>query len=184
MARWAQLGSSALAENRVAVEEADRQVEPSGIKLCIHRAQPGRFVKQMVTMLLAIAPLALVEKHPGLAEYARRPEVTDIPGGVALYLNFFVGPIARFVGQAAVLRERDGATYAVSELAYPPYAYALVIGEPPNAPALQGCDITGFAAAPVNRWAKVEMLMQCGFGHTVIPLDYRSAAAVAAERGH
>lgn len=182
MARWARIGRQALAENRLAVEEADSQIAPSGIRLTIQRAQPGRFIKQMVTMLLAIAPVQLVDVYPDLAAYAREPNATEFPPGMTLYLNLFAGPIARFVGQASVIREQDGASYAVSELAYPPYAYALVIGEPVDAPALQGCDITNFASASVDRRANVEMLMQCGFGHTVIPLDYRSAAAITAER--
>jgi hypothetical protein len=100
---------------------------------------------------------------------------------MTLYLNFFLGPIARFVGSAAVARD-DGATYAVTELAFPPFAYALVVGEHPDAPALPYCDITDFARAPINQRANVEMFMCCGYGHTPLPLDYRSAASIAAER--
>lgn len=40
-----------------------------------------------------------------------------------------------------------------------------------------------FATVPIDRLANVEMFMQCGFGHTPLPLDYRSAASVTADRG-
>lgn len=70
-----------------------------------------------------------------LAAYARGPNLTVLPAGMTLYLNFFLGPIARFIGSAAVTRD-VGATYAVTELAHPPFAYALTMGERPDAPAL------------------------------------------------
>jgi hypothetical protein len=85
-------------------------------------------------MLLAIAPLNLIEAHPGLATYAREPDVARLPSGVTLYLNLFLGPLARFIGTAAVMREQDHATYVVTELAYPPFAYAMVFSEPEEAP--------------------------------------------------
>lgn len=159
------------------------KVERLGIGLKIRDVYPGRFVKQVVTMLLALAPDETVLGYPDLAAYAREPNVTDFPDGMSLYLNFYLGPIARFVGSSAVVRQHDMTTYSVSELAYPPYAYALVMGEPPDSPALECRDITGFAAALINQKANVEMFMQCGLGHTPLPLDYRSAASVAADRG-
>jgi hypothetical protein len=183
MARWARIGRSALQDNRTLVESADRDVEPVGIGLTIHRARPGRFVKQMITMLLALAPAPLAKAHPELTGFAREPDNTHLPDGMTLYLNFFAGPLARFVGTSAVLRVSDGANYFVSELAYPPYAYALVMDEPAGMPALPYCDITSFAATPIDQVARVQMFMQCGFGHTPLPLDYRSAAAIAADRG-
>jgi hypothetical protein len=183
MARWVRVGYAALRDNRLVVEEADTKIERLGIGLTIRDVYPGRFVKQIVTMLLALAPKETVMGYPDLAAYAREPNITDFPNGMSLYLNFYLGPMARFVGSSAVVRQHDMTTYAVSELAYPPYAYALVMGEPPDSPALECCDITGFAAAPINQKANVEMFMQCGFGHTPLPLDYRSAASVAADRG-
>jgi hypothetical protein len=183
MARWVRIGRNALCDNREAVDHADTTVSTLGMGLKINEVRPGRFVKPMVTMLLAIAPIGIPAGYPGLAAYARDPGVTALPDGMSLYLNFYLGPISRFVGSAAVVRESGKATYAVTELAYPPFADALVMGEPADAPALPCCDITSFAAAPIDRLASVEMFMQCGFGHTPLPLDYRSAASVAADRG-
>jgi hypothetical protein len=183
MARWMRVGRYALRDNREAVDDADATVSTLGIGLKIKEVRPGRFVKQMVTMLLAIAPIGISDGYPSLAAYARDPDVTAFPDGMSLYLNFYLGPISRFIGSAAVVRESDRATYAVTELAYPPFAYALVMGEPIDAPALPYCDITSFAAAPIDRLANVEMFMQCGFGHTPFPLDYRSPASLAADRG-
>ena len=100
-------------------------------------------------MLLALAPKETALGYPDLAAYAREPNATDFPDGMSLYLNFYLGPMARYVGSSAVVRHHDMTTYAVSELAYPPYAYALVMGEPPDSPALERCDITDFAAAPI-----------------------------------
>jgi hypothetical protein len=182
LAKWTRVGRSVLSDNSAAVKDAEASREPMGIRLVIKRVYPGRFVKQVVTMLLAIAPLNLIEAHPGLASYAREPDVARLPSGVTLYLNLFLGPLARFIGTAAVMREQDHATYVVTELAYPPFAYAMVFGEPEEAPALAGCDITGYAREPIDRLANVEMLMQCGFGHTPFPLDYRSDAAILADR--
>jgi hypothetical protein len=181
MRRWVDFGFRALQNNREVVDAADARVDPLGIGLRIKEVRPGRFVKQMVTMLLAIGPVGLVEGHPDLAAYAREPNRTTFPTGATLYLNFFLGPIARFVGSAAVARD-DGTTHVVTELAYSPFAYALVMGEHPDTPALPHCDITSFATAPIDRRANVEMFMRCGYGHTPLPLDYRSAASVSADR--
>jgi hypothetical protein len=39
------------------------------------------------------------------------------------------------------------------------------------------------SAGPVDAKANsAEMFMQCGFGHTIFPLDYRSHAAIADDR--
>lgn len=168
--------------SRQQMEEADRALEPRYLPATFRRVRPARFVKQMVTMLLAVAGPELPPLHPELQEYARDPKAVGLPAKYQLYLVLFGGPIARFNGGTAAARlEGDGfkSTFSL-ELAHPPYAYVMTIDE--GFPAVEAGNITGCVDLGVDQTADLEVDLRAGFGHTAFPLDFRSKAMLDRDR--
>jgi len=134
-------------------------------------------------MLLALSPGAFPPWHPDLQAFAQDPEWVGLPDRYRFYVALYVGPLARFNG-GAVLLHRDPRGEFVSdyvlEFAHPPFAYVLCIDEKARA-VKTGC-ISEFASLDYHQRVDVEIPMQIGFGHTILPLDYRSQAKINADR--
>jgi hypothetical protein len=102
-----------------------------------------------------------------------------------LYLALYCGPIARFNGGSGILRlgDNDGgnpSTAFVIEVAHPPFAYLLSVDE--ARPVLECGNISNLAWLGINQICDFEIGLQLGFGHTPLPGDLRSKAALLADR--
>jgi hypothetical protein len=191
LAKWTRIGNQAFIGDGIA-RTADEELEPTWTKLTIMDVRPARLLKQIATMMLAISPASLVRELPELAAYARDSDVVGFPANLNVYLAFYGGPWARFVGGASRLSgiPEDGEpptdaieNHFVVELAYPPFAYVLSIDE--DTPAVQTTNITNFADRRISERAeRAEVHLLNGFGHTALPLDYRSKARLLADRAH
>jgi hypothetical protein len=191
LVKWTRIGAKAFLRDGIAAQ-ADQVAEPTWTEFTILDVQPARLLKQIATMMLAISPASLVRDLPELAAYARDPDLVGFPAKLNVYLAFYGGPWARFVGGASRLSgiaEGDEPQAApidehfVVELAYPPFAYILSIDE--KTPAVRTVDITNFADLRITQRAeKAEVNLLNGFGHTALPLDYRTKAGLLADRVH
>lgn len=142
--------------------------------------RPGRFLKQVATMLLAMSPPTLGDRFPELRSYARDPDKLGLPPELQLYLALYAGPNGRYAaGVAQVSLEPGGGIHHVYELAAPPFSYILSIDEPSL--VIEAGNISNFATVGVEQTADVEMQLIIGYGETPLPLDFRSPAAVTAE---
>ena len=134
-------------------------------------------------MLLATGQGSFPPHHPDLCAFARDPVSGGLPDRYQLYLALSFGPIARFTGVAGRLSEQNGRWAPrddLLEVARPPFSCVLSIDE--ERPALEAGNITAFTDLGIDQRADVEIQMICGFGHTIFPLDYRSKAALLADR--
>jgi len=174
--RWVKVGNASLAELEPA--RVDAQVEPAYVELEIQDVRPGRFMKQVATMLLAQSIGGVARKHADLREYARDPEAVGIPPRYQFYLAFNAGPGARYNG-GSVAMQSSGIVFSV-ELSFPPFTYILSIDE--EGPAIETGNITNFADLEINQTANVKMQLRLGFSHTPLPLDLRSKAALEEDR--
>jgi hypothetical protein len=179
LAKWTGSANTILAGLDPGPEELDAVLEPGYAYMKLKGLYPGRFTKQMVTMLLALAPGEFGPIHPDLTRFAADPDVAGLPERYQLYLALLAGPMARFNGGGAVWREGKGMLYTL-ELGYPPYAYILTIDE--EFPALPTGNISSFAGVEVDQECELEMQLQIGFSHTPLPLDLRSKAALERDR--
>jgi hypothetical protein len=66
------------------------------------------------------------------------------------------------------------------EIAHPPFAYILSVDQ--TIPTIYCGNITGFADLRIGQSADLEIDLQVGFGHTPLPADLRSKAALEADR--
>lgn len=160
-----------------------KQPEAGYVEMRIEGVHPAPLAKQIVTMLLAISPGGFAKANPELTEYARVPEKVGLPPRYQLYLVLYAGPNVRYCGGSVAmhLNEQGGFdSIPVWELAYPPFSYLLTIDE--DAPPVETGNITNFTSAGINDEGSVTMTLKVGFGHTALPLDYRTQETFEAER--
>lgn len=149
----------------------------------IQGCKPGRFAKQVATMLLAMSPPELGDRFPGLRRYARDPDALGLPDELELYLVLYAGPRGRYAAGVAQgsgdLLSGESEVHLIYELAAAPFAYILSVDE--KTPVIETGNITNFATAPIDAIANVSMELIIGYGETPLPLDFRSPAAHATD---
>jgi hypothetical protein len=141
---------------------------------------PLRFIKQIVTMLLATSPVELSLAHPELGDFVLDKERSGLPDRFRFYLSLFAGPIARSTGVAQRLRLEPPRMDTLVEVAFPPYAYVMTIDSEPE--AVESADITSFVDLTYNNKADIDLDLLVGFGHTMYPADYRTKAMLERDR--
>ena len=135
---------------------------------------PLRFIKQVVTMLLATSPVELSLAYPELGDFVLDKERSGLPDRFRFYLSLFAGPIARSTGVAGRMRLTPRRLDTLVEVAFPPYAYLMTIDSEPD--AVESEEITSFVDLTYDNKANVELSLLVGFGHTMYPADYRTKA--------
>jgi hypothetical protein len=162
----------------------DASTEPGYAQIRIKQTptspHPLRFIKQVVTMILATSPPELPLNHPELGDFVADRERTGLLDRFQFYLTLFAGPIARSTG---VVTRYDGTRERFDtfvEVAFPPFAYVMAIGSEPD--AIETCNITGFVDVGYNARADLELDLLIGFGHTPVPADYRTQAMLDEQR--
>lgn len=178
--RWTRMADDLIA--RGPDERAlDADPRPSWTQAEFADVKPARFMKQLVTMLLAIAPPGfLTSGHIDLGDYVRDPRRTGLPPRYQFYLALFRGPYARFVGYSAELDAATGRTAQLVEFAYPPFACVLSLA---GDAAIETTNVTGFTELRPNEVCIVDLDLLDAFAHTPLPADFRTAAAVERDRG-
>jgi hypothetical protein len=168
--RWVEIAEDLIARGASA-RSLDADPRQTWTSAEFAQVKPGRFLKQAVTMLLAVAPPGfLTSGHIDLGEYARDPMRVGLPPRYQFYLTLYRGPYARFVG---------GSAEQLIELAYPPFSIVLSLaGDAP----IETTNITSFSELRANEVCIVDLDLLNGFGHTPIPADFRTRAAIDGER--
>jgi hypothetical protein len=178
-AEWRRAGAELIADGP---SDADLGADPrpTWTTAELFDVRPARFVKQVVTMLLAIAPAGFVSgDHAELGEYARDPKHTGLPDAYQLYLTLYRGPFARFVGYSAQIDTETQRSEELLELAYPPFSCVLSLAGEAD---IETTNISGFAELSVDESCIVDLDLLNGFGHTPFPADFRTLAAVERDR--
>jgi hypothetical protein len=165
--------------------ELDRSTEPTYAKVKFRQQprvgpHPLRFIKQVVSMLLAVSPLEFSQGNPELGEFVTDRERTCLSERYQFYLALFAGPNARTVGGSTRLDLERQRTDFIVEVAYPPYAYVLTVDSEPD--AIDTANITPFVNVGYMQMADLELDMLVGFGHTPLPADYRTEAMIERDR--
>ncbi|MEA2482772.1 MAG: hypothetical protein QOC55_719 [Thermoleophilaceae bacterium] len=177
--RWTRLAQDLIARGAPA-DELDADPRPTWSSAEFAEVRPARFLKQVVTMLLAITPAGfLTSGHVDLGEYARNPRRVGLPPRYQFYLTLFRGPYARFVGHSAQRNPETGQTEQLIELAYPPFSCVLSLA---GDAAIETTNITGFSELRSSDVCIIDLDLLNGFGHTPFPADFRTLAAVDRER--
>jgi hypothetical protein len=173
--KWSRAGAQLVNQ----LPDDDDDPEPKMVSFGLRPVQPLRFVKQFVTMILAINGGEFRKRNQGLADFVLDPQTTGLPGQYQLYLILYRGPKSRHAGVSGRLDTETGALHTMSEVAHPPFAYAMAFDE--QTPLLPAGNISRLADYGWEETAEIRLDLMVGSGHTILPTDYRSAAAVAQE---
>jgi hypothetical protein len=177
---WARV-ASAMIDAGPPDMKLNADARPSWTTLELNEVRPGRFLKQVVTMLLAIAPPGFVpDDNIELGLYAQDPKRVELPSRYQFYLSLYRGPFARFVGYSAQLNPVTGRSEELVELAYPPFSCVLSLN---GDAAIETTNISDFADLPIDEVCIVDLDLLNGFGHTPLPADFRTLAALDREQG-
>lgn len=163
------------------IAEMDQEFEPHVAGLRINQVRPLAFVKQIITMVLAVNDIGFAERNPALRSFVLERDQPGLPGDVQVYLALFCGPIIRRSGVQGKLVVETAEQFVLSEIAHPPFAYMASFDEP--SPTLPVGNISEFADVSYTTRADVEMDLLVGFGHTIYPSDYRTKAQMVRDRG-
>jgi len=162
------------------VAEMDAQLDDHGVGFRIEGVRPLAFIKQIVTMVLAVNGVGFAERHSELRAFVLERDRTGVPENVQLYLALYLGPMVRYLGVQGRANPDTQEAFLISEIAYPPFSYVASFEE--RSPLLPAGNVTGFADVPYTTRATVEIDMIVGFGHTPLPADFRTAAQMERDR--
>ncbi len=138
--------------------------------------KPLLFLKQVVYMFLCINGPGFTVRHPDLRAFVLDRESTNMSDECHFHIGLTWGPGARSVAGSAVTDlRRSGATY-ISDISFPPFTYAMWLGQPYH--ALAPCEITRFKSYEASQVCDVPLALQVGFTHLAFPSDHRSRAAI------
>jgi hypothetical protein len=177
--RWAWLASRVI-EDGPSPADLDASSASTWSTGEFFNVRPARFLKQAMTMLLAIAPAGFgIEEHEPLAAYAADPRRRGLPARYQVYLSLYHGPYARFVGYSARLNPATGCSEELIELAYPPFSCVVSLA---GEAAIETTNVSDFAELGIDETCIVDLDLLNGFGHTPYPADFRTSAALASDR--
>jgi len=128
-------------------------------------------------MLLATSPPALTLNHPELGDFVLDRTRAGLPDRYRFYLALYAGPYARSTGVVPAFDAERNRSDTFVEVAWPPYAYVMTIDSAPE--AIPTSEITSMVDIGYNQRADIEFDLLIAFGHTAIPIDYRTSAMIA-----
>ncbi len=131
-------------------------------------------------MLLATSPSELALEHPDLGDFVADRTRTGLPDRYQFYLALFAGPLARSTGVVEVLDFERKRQDTLVEVAFPPFAYVMMIDSELN--AIESCNITEMATVAYDQRSDLLLDLLIGFGHTTYPADYRTKAMIQRDR--
>lgn len=179
LSAWAQTGRHILSQLPPS-GEWDLDPEPKMARVLFKSVYPLRFLKQIITMLFSANDAEFGQLHQELVSFVLNKEEISLPGRYGFYLALFWGPMARKVGLGWRINARTGEMDFLTEVAHPPFAYVMSVDAKRDVLPLG--KISNFAAFRYDQKCDIELDMIVGFGHTPYPADYRSKAAIEADR--
>jgi hypothetical protein len=153
-------------------DSSDRATELAVTFLAVNRLA---VVKQIVSMILVTSGRGVVEANPALEEFVRAPMARGLPTQYRLFLALCAGPVAKTTGLSVRVNPAAETHDLISEVVYPPFAYALSFN---GTAAYSTGEISDWADAAYGEVAKCDLRLPLGFCHTAFPGDLRTRAQV------
>lgn len=170
--------------------EVDAQVEPLGMAFGLGGAEdggvaPGDFVRQVLAMMSTLSgSWRLNERHPIVREIILHGVPAPLPDDLRLSMTLTWGPHVRLIGPQFFLDADTGEWAWTMELTYPPISVLMVLASNHEI-RMPGVEITRFSEVPPRQAGfsfETEGAVQVGFTWTPFPWDFRSSAAIEAQR--
>lgn len=144
------------------------------------RPRPGAFVREVLALMCTMSvEFDLALRFPAVRRMVLEKSVEPLPEGMSIGLTAYFHKDSRFAGPSLQVSLEERVWRFVMEIAHRPLAVLMVLatnGRPPHI-----CDISGFTQIDPNVQQDIDGRIAIGFGHTLLPGDYRTQAMVDAE---
>ena len=183
--RWVAEANDFLKNNFNAVA-LDSQLGPFGYDITFgsknNPRYPGAFIRQVLSCMCSLSgSWDLAEVQPSLRKIILDQSAEPLPDGIEISVAMYVGPRVRANGPTLAVDPSEGVWRWTLELAYPPFAFYMVIAsnlEKPGLGLMMG-NFTQLAPASKNIF---QGLIEIGFGWSPYPNDFRTRAKIRADR--
>jgi hypothetical protein len=175
---WAVRGIKIL-QQLTPMADADAEVGRKAARIGLVDVAPLRFMKQCITMIMASNRSRFTDAQPVLRAFILDKHSQDLPDKYRLYLALYRGPFARSTGVSGRLDTVTREVHVISEVAWPPFSVILSMDE--KTPLMPLGDTTHFKSYSFDDRVDIELELEVGFGHTPLPIDFRSQAAIDAD---
>jgi hypothetical protein len=143
--------------------------------------KPGAMVRQVLSCMCSLSGAwDLAERHPEIKRIILEQSEEALPKGIELGMHLYVGPMARISGPQLMVNVKEGIWRWCQEIAYPPFAFLLVIASNKKDPGL-GLMMGDWTSIGPSEERYFEGVVEVGFGWTPYPGDYRSKAQISGQ---
>jgi len=152
---------------------------PPRIRLRADRVRPGAVIRQVLFMLLvASGSSGLGDRFPVLRSFVLDQRVGTLPSNLRVYLSFVVTSRIRINSTQIRLNLVTGANVAMVEVAGPPFAWLLEIGDDSSS---ESQDVSDWTKFPPDYQGRVDV--ETVLGSVVNPFvgDYRHVWQIEAD---
>lgn len=140
--------------------------------------KPGAFVRQVLSNMCSLSgSWDLAGRHPALRRIILEKSAEKMPDGLELGMTIYFGPNVRTHGPQLRVDKKTKTWRWVMEIAYPPFAFLMVIASNNKDPGL-GLLIDSMTEISPEIKQKFTGIVEMGFGWSPYPGDYRSEAAI------
>lgn len=143
------------------------------------RLYPLRIIKQIVAMFFSVNSPTFRERVPYLERFVLNKALRYLPPDIGVYAGYTVMKgNSRSAGLSGILdgSGRAPQTYAVSEIAFPPFCFVMTFDCP--CPDRRLIDISSFATYGYGEIRSFDLRMSVLPIHTAYPTDYRTPQEV------
>lgn len=142
----------------------------------------GAFVRQVLSCFCTLSGTwDLAERHPEIRRIVLEQSAEPLPPGIEMGMSLYFGPNSRMVGPSLIVDPDAGEWRWVMEMAFPPFAFMLVLKSNVAEPGL-GLLMNAFVGLAPTARQQFEGIVRVGFGWSPYPGDYRSRGQIQAER--
>lgn len=183
---WALAAEALLAELPHPLQ-LDKSVDTLGWPLKVGSKEDGglsagAFVRQVLSCFCTLSGTwDLAERQSAIRRIVLEQSVEPLPPGIELGMSLYFGPNGRMVGPSLMVDPDAGEWRWMMEMAYPPFAFILVLASNVAEPGL-GLLMNDFVTLPPAAKQQFEGIARVGFGWSPYPGDYRSRGQIEAER--
>ena len=137
-------------------------------------------VRQVLSCMCSLSgPWDLAGRYPEIRHIVLEQSVEKLPERMEIGIALYAGPKVRISGPQLRVNVESGTWRWCQEIAYPPFAFLMVIASNKEKPGL-GLMIGDWTTFAPSAQKHFKGAFEIGFGWSPYPGDYRSRAAINA----
>ncbi|SKB63981.1 hypothetical protein [Daejeonella lutea] len=135
---------------------------------------PLKIIKQVISNFICISTIQYLDTYPDLVEFVRNKESNMLPDKYQIYAYYDLTPkIYRFISDN--ISYNQGVIHKISEIAFPPFGFVLIVDDPGVPVDARLLNITNFKNFPYYKrdiWISLRLNI-LPIALAALPGDYR-----------